>query len=61
MKMRMINKLIVSYNNEQNEYLINTELEPDVLDWVIEKHILSYYPADAHVDIIENIPSKELI
>ena len=56
----MINKLIVSHNNEQNEYLINTELEPDVLDWVIEKHILNYYPADAHIDIIENVPSKQL-
>ena len=57
----MINKLIVSHNNKQNEYLINTELEPDVLDWVIEKRILSYYRADAHVDVIENVPSKELI
>lgn len=58
--MQMINKLIVSYNNEQNEYLINTELEPDVLDWVIEKHILSYYPSDVDIDI-QNVKSKELI
>lgn len=59
--MQMINKLIVSYNNKQNEYLINTELKPNVLDWVIEKHILAYHPSDAHIDIIENITSKELL
>jgi hypothetical protein len=57
----MINKLIVSHNGKQNEYLINTGLDPDVLDWVIEKHILVYHPSDAHIDIIENITPKELL
>jgi len=45
-------KLIITYKNEQIEYLINTAVAEHVSMKAIEE-ILKYFPADAPVDFIE--------
>lgn len=45
-------KLVITWRGQTNEYLINTQLDDHIIDYVIEK-ILKHYPQEAEVDFIE--------
>lgn len=45
-------KLIIRHQGESHEYLINTRLECNVVDNIIND-ILKWFPSDAEVDFIE--------
>lgn len=45
--------LIIYYKGERLVYLINTEVEQKVIDWVIEG-ILKHFPSDVLVEFENN-------
>ena len=46
--------LIIYYKGERLVYLINTDAEDNVIDWVIEG-ILKHFPSDVLVEFEETI------